>query len=193
MTKNNSSQISIFMDNHIRFKISNEFYSIKYKNEVITFSELESIIRSNLKYWNTKNEESEMCTEILGIWNVWSELVKRLKGYLEQEDELIAEKLYNFMYNNFSSNPIPLSDEIKLYQLNIDSPIDKDSEIAMIRVFIDYYLNSVFISSNSFICFFKDSVCVSPFLIAIPSSKTLKSIFFPTGFSISLAISFNGL
>lgn len=142
MTKNNSSQISIFMDNHIRFKISNEFYSIKYKNEVITFSELESIIRSNLKYWNTKNEESEMCTEILGIWNVWSELVKRLKGYLEQEDELIAEKLYNFMYNNFSSNPIPLSDEIKLYQLNIDSPIDKDSEIAMIRVFIDYYLNS---------------------------------------------------
>lgn len=142
MTKNNSSQISIFMDNHIRFKILNMSYSIDYKNEEITFSELENIIKSNLKYWNIKSEESEMCTEILGIWNMWSERVKRLKSYLEQEDELIAEKLYNFIYNNFSSYPIPLSDEIKLYQLNIDSPIDEDNEIAMIRMFIDYYLNS---------------------------------------------------
>ena len=142
MTKNNSSQISIFMDNHIRFKISNEYYSIDYKNEEITFSELENIIKSNLKYWNIKSEESEMCTGIRDIWNMWSERVKRLKSYLEQEDELIAEKLYNFIYNNFSSNPIPLSDEIKLYQLNIDSPIDEDNEIAMIRMFIDYYLNS---------------------------------------------------
>ena len=125
MTKNNSSQISIFMDNHIRFKILNMSYSIDYKNEEITFSELENIIKSNLKYWNIKSEESEMCTEILGIWNMWSERVKRLKSYLEQEDELIAEKLYNFIYNNFSSYPIPLSDEIKLYQLNIDSLLMK--------------------------------------------------------------------
>ena len=98
MTKNNSSQISIFMDKYIRFKISNEYYSIDYKNEEITFSELENIIKSNLKYWNIKSEESEMCTGIRDIWNMWSERVKRLKSYLEQEDELIAEKLYNFIY-----------------------------------------------------------------------------------------------
>lgn len=142
MTKNNSSQISIFMDNHIRFKISNESYSIDYKNEEITFSELESIIESNLEYWNAKNEESDMCKEIRDIWNMWSERVNSLKSYLEQEDELIAEKLYDFMYSIFSSSPKSLANELKLYSLYIDSPIDKDSEISMIRMFIDYYLNS---------------------------------------------------
>ena len=51
MPKNNSSQISIFIDKYVKFKISNENYSIDYKDEEITFSELESIIESNLKYW----------------------------------------------------------------------------------------------------------------------------------------------
>lgn len=182
MIKNNSSQISIFMDNHIRFEILNESYSIDYKNEEITFSELESIIRSNLKYWNTKNKESEMCTEILGIWNVWSELVKRLKGYLKQEDELIAEKLYNFMYNNFSSNPIPLSDGIKLYQLNIDSPIDKDSEIAMIRVFVDYYLNSwaaddLSNAIKNYVCIEKNKSYIGKYLNSTTTSSFLPAFF----------------
>ena len=142
MPKNNSSQISIFIDKYVKFKISNENYSIDYKDEEITFSELESIIESNLKYWEEKSLESEMCIEIRNIWNVWNERVKNLKNYLEEEDELTKEKLYGFIYNSFSSNVTLLSDELRLYILNIASPIDKDSGIAMIRMFIDYYLNS---------------------------------------------------
>lgn len=142
MPKNNSSQISIFIDKYVKFKISNENYSIDYKDEEITFSELESIIESNLKYWEEKSLESEMCIEIRNIWNVWHKRAKNLKNYLEEEDELTKEKLYGFIYNSFSSNVTLLSDELRLYTLNIASPTDKDSGIAMIRMFIDYYLNS---------------------------------------------------
>lgn len=95
-----------------------------------------------MKYWNTKSVESEMCTGIRDIWNIWYDRIKSLKNYLEQEDEPIAEKLYNFMYYNFSSSYTSLPNELRLYSLNIDSPTDKDSGIAMIRMFIDYYLNS---------------------------------------------------
>ena len=142
MQKNNSSQISIFIDKYVKFKISNENYSIDYKEEEITFSELESIIESNLKYWEEKSLESEMCIEIRNIWNTWNERVKNLKNYLEEEDELTKEKLYGFIYNSFSSNVTLLSDELRLYTLDLASPTDKDSGIAMIRMFIDYYLNS---------------------------------------------------
>ena len=142
MAKNNSSQISIFIDKYVKFKILNENYSIDYKEEEITFSELESIIESNLKYWEEKSLDSEMCIEIRNIWNTWHERAKNLKNYLEEEDELTKEKLYGFIYNSFSSNVTLLSDELRLYTLNVASPTDKDSGIAMIRMFIDYYLNS---------------------------------------------------
>ena len=142
MAKNNSSQISIFIDKYVKFKILNENYSIDYKKEEITFSELESIIESNLKYWEEKTLESEMCIEIRNIWNVWYESIKNLKNYMEDEDELTKEKLYTFIYNNFPTNYTSISDELRLYTFNISSPIDKDNGIAMIRMFIDYYLNS---------------------------------------------------
>jgi hypothetical protein len=142
MPKNNSSQISIFIDKYVKFKILNDDFSIDYKGEEITFSEFESIIESNLEYWEEKTLESEMCTGIRNIWNVWYESIKNLKNYLEDEDELTKEKLYTFIYNNFSSNYTLLSDELRLYTFNIASPTDKDSGIAMIRMFIDYYLNS---------------------------------------------------
>lgn len=83
-----------------------------------------------------------MCIEIRNIWNAWHESIKDLRNYLEDEDELTKEKLYSFIYNNFLSNYTSLSDELRLYTLNIASPTDKDSGIAMIRMFIDYYLNS---------------------------------------------------
>ena len=104
MAKNNSSQISIFIDKYVKFKILNENYSIDYKEEEITFSELESIIESNLKYWEEKSLDSEMCIEIRNIWNTWHERAKNLKNYLEEEDELTKEKLYGFIYNSFSVN-----------------------------------------------------------------------------------------
>ena len=142
MPKNNSSQISIFIDKYVKFKIFNSSYSIDYKEEELTFSEFKSVVESNLKYWEEKSLESEMCIEIRNIWNVWYESIKNLRNYLEDEDELTKEKLYNFIYNNFPSNYTSLSDELRLYTFNIVSPIDKDNGIAMIRMFIDYYLNS---------------------------------------------------
>lgn len=54
MPKNNSSQISIFIDKYVKFKILNDDFSIDYKGEEITFSEFESIIESNLEYWEKK-------------------------------------------------------------------------------------------------------------------------------------------
>ena len=83
-----------------------------------------------------------MCIEIRDIWNTWHERAKNLKNYLGDEDELTKEKLYGFIYNIFPSNYTSLSDELRLYTFNIDSPTDNDSGIAMIRMFIDYYLNS---------------------------------------------------
>lgn len=67
MAKNNSSQISIFIDKYVKFKIFNSSYSIDYKEEELAFSEFESVIESNLKYWEEKSLESEMCIEIRNI------------------------------------------------------------------------------------------------------------------------------
>ena len=67
MPKNNSSQISIFIDKYVKFKIFNSSYSIDYKEEELAFSEFESVIESNLKYWEEKSLESEMCIEIRNI------------------------------------------------------------------------------------------------------------------------------
>ena len=87
MPKNNSSQISIFIDKYVKFKILNEDFSIDYKGEEITFSEFESIIESNLEYWEEKTLESEMCEEIQSSWNRLNDKIKVLKKYLEEEDE----------------------------------------------------------------------------------------------------------
>ena len=142
MPKNNSSQISIFIDKYVKFKISNEDYSIDYKGEEVTFSELESIIESNLKYWEEKSLESEMCEEIRSSWNELNDKIKVLMKYLEEEDELTKDRLYSFMYNNFSNNYNTFTNDTRVYNFSISSPIDKDNEISMIRIFIDYYLNS---------------------------------------------------
>lgn len=64
MSKNNSSQISIFIDKYVKFKIVTSSYSIDYKEEELTFSEFESVVESNLKYWDEKSLKSEMCKEI---------------------------------------------------------------------------------------------------------------------------------
>ena len=55
MPKNNSSQISIFIDKCVKFKIFTSSYSIDYKEEELTFSEFESVVESNLKYWDKKS------------------------------------------------------------------------------------------------------------------------------------------
>ena len=142
MPKNNSSQISIFIDKYVKFKILNEDYSIDYKGEEITFSEFESIIESNLKYWDEKSLKSEMCKEIRNSWNGLNDKIKVLKKYLEEQDELTKGRLYDFMSYNFSNNYNVVQNDMRVYNFSMSSPIDKDNGISMIRIFIDYYLNS---------------------------------------------------
>ena len=142
MPKNNSSQISIFIDKYVKFKILNEDFSIDYKGEEITFSEFESIIESNLEYWEEKTLESEICEEIQSSWNELNDKIKVLKKYLEEEDELTKDRLYDFMYYNFSNNYNVVQNDMRVYNFSISSPIDKDNGISMIRIFINYYLNS---------------------------------------------------
>ena len=142
MPKNNSSQISIFIDKYVKFKILNEDYSIDYKGEEIIFSEFESIIESNLKYWEEKSLKSEMCKEIRNSWNGLNDKIKALKKYLEEQDELTKDRLYDFMYYNFSNNYNTFTNDTRVYEFSMSSPIDRDNGISMIRIFIDYYINS---------------------------------------------------
>ena len=142
MPKNNSSQISIFIDKCVKFKIFTSSYSIDYKEEELTFSEFESVVESNLKYWEEKSLRLETCKGIRSSWNELNDKIKVLKKYLEEEDELTKDRLYNFMYYNFSNNYNVVQNDMRVYNFSLSSPIDKDSGIAMIRIFIDYYLNS---------------------------------------------------
>lgn len=142
MAKNNSLQIAIFIDKYVKFKISNSSYSIDYKEEELTFSEFKSVVESNLKYWDEKSLKSEMCEEIQSSWNGLNDRIKVLMKYLEEEDELTKDRLYNLMYYKFPYNYNTFTNDTRVYEFSLSSPIDKDNGISMIRIFIDYYLNS---------------------------------------------------
>lgn len=142
MAKNNSLQIAIFIDKYVKFKISNSSYSIDYKEEELTFSEFKSVVESNLKYWDEKSLKSEMCEEIQSSWNGLNDRIKVLMEYLEKEDELTKDGLYKLMYYKFPYNYNTFTNDTRVYEFSMSSPIDKDNGISMIRIFIDYYLNS---------------------------------------------------
>ena len=142
MPKNNLLQISIFIDKYVKFKIFTSSYSIDYKEDEFTFFDFKNVVESNLKYWNEKSSESEMCEEIRSSWNELNDKIKVLMKYLEEEDELTKDRLYSFMYSNFSNNYNTFTNDTRVYNFSISSPIDKDNEISMIRIFIDYYLKS---------------------------------------------------
>ena len=142
MPKNNFLQISIFIDKYVKFKIFNSSYSIDYKEDEFTFFDFKNVVESNLKYWNKKSSKSEMCKEIRSSWNELNDKIKVLMKYLEEEDELTKDRLYDFMYYNFSNNYNVVQNDMRVYNFSMSSPIDKDNGISMIRIFIDYYLNS---------------------------------------------------
>ena len=139
---NNIIQIAFFIDKYVKFKIFNSSYSIDYKEEEFTFFEFKSVVKSNLKYWNEKSSESEMCEEIRSSWAKLNDEIEVLMKYLEEEDELTKDRLYSFMYSIFSNNYNTFTNDTRVYNFSISSPIDKDNEISMIRIFIDYYLKS---------------------------------------------------
>ena len=143
MVKKTNAQISNFMDKYFLFQINNSNYSLNYDQPKITFSDLESTIQSNYKYWKQKNEESDLATPILKNWTNWKMKFEQLKDFLKNKDEFNYQEISNFIYNYLSSNySSEGSTEIRTYRIDINSPIDKDKDIVSIRLFIDFYLKS---------------------------------------------------
>ena len=143
MVKKTNAQISNFMDEYFLFKINNNGYNLNYDQPKLKFSELESIIQLNYKYWKQKNEESNLATPILEKWTNWKTKFEQLKDFLKNKDEFNYQEIANFI-NNYLS-PYYSSEgstEIRTYQIDINSPIDKDKDIVSIRLFIDFYLKS---------------------------------------------------
>lgn len=143
MVKKTNAQISNFMDEYFSFKINNNGYNLNYDQPKLKFSELESTIQLNYKYWEQKKEENNLATPILENWTNWKTKFEQLKNFLKNKDEFNYQEISNFIYNYLSSNySIEGSTEIRTYRIDINSPIDKDKDIVSIRLFIDFYLKS---------------------------------------------------
>lgn len=143
MSKNTNAQISNFMDEHLRFEIRNNGYNLDYNRDELTFLELENIIKSNYKYWEEKSSSYEMANPILNNWKYWQERLRNLKDYLENLSEFNINEVYNFLYSHFSTSYTTItSSSIRLIYVDINSPINKDNNIVMLRLFVDFYLKS---------------------------------------------------
>ena len=143
MAKKTNAQISNFMDEYFSFEINNNGYNLNYDQPKPKFSELESTIQSNYKYWEQKKEENDLATPILENWTNWKTKFEQLKDFLKNKEEFNYQEIANFIYNYFSSNySSEGSTEKRTYRIDINSPIDKDKDIVSIRLFADFYLKS---------------------------------------------------
>lgn len=143
MAQKTNAQISNFMDEYFSFKINNNGYNLNYDQPKLKFSELESTIQLNYKYWEQKKEENDLATPILENWTNWKTKFEQLKDFLKNKEEFNYQEIANFIYNYFSSDySIEGSTEKRTYRININSPIDKDKDIVSIRLFADFYLKS---------------------------------------------------
>lgn len=131
------------MDEYFSFKINNNVYNLNYDQSKLKFSELESTIQSNYKYWEQKKEENDLATPILENWTNWKTKFEQLKDFLKNKDEFNYQEIVNFIYSYFSSNySSEGSTEKRTYRIDVNSPINKDKDIVSIRLFIDFYLKS---------------------------------------------------
>lgn len=143
MVKKTNAQISNFMDEYFSFKINNNVYNLNYDQSKLKFSELESTIQSNYKYWEQKKEENDLATPILENWTNWKTKFEQLKDFLKNKDEFNYQEIVNFIYSYFSSNySSEGSTEKRTYRIDVNSLINKDKDIVSIRLFIDFYLKS---------------------------------------------------
>lgn len=143
MVKKTNAQISNFMDEYFSFKINNNVYNLNYDQSKLKFSELESTIQSNYKYWEQKKEENDLATPILENWTNWKTKFEQLKDFLKNKDEFNYQEIVNFIYSYFSSNySSEGSTEKRTYRIDVNSSINKDKDIVSIRLFIDFYLKS---------------------------------------------------
>lgn len=143
MSKKTNAQISNFMDEYLRFEIRNNSYKLDYESDQLTFLELENIIKSNYKYWEDKSNYYELANPIFDKWRYWWERLRNFKDYLENSSEFNINEVYNFSYSNFSTSyTTDASSHFRIVYVDISSPINKDKNIATIRLFIDFYLKS---------------------------------------------------
>lgn len=183
MAKKTNAQISNFMDEYFSFKINNDGYNLNYDHPELKFSELESIIQSNYKYWKQKNEENDLAVPILEKWTNWKTKFEQLKDFLKNKEEFNYQEIANFIYNYFSSNySIEGSTEKRTYLININSPIDKDKDIVNIRLFADFYLKSwatnyLLDAIRSYIEIEKNKNNIGYYLSSTESYKNLPALF----------------
>ena len=183
MAKKTNAQISNFMDEYFLFKINNDGYNLNYDHPELKFSELESIIQSNYKYWKQKNEENDLAVPILEKWTNWKTKFEQLKDFLKNKEEFNYQEIANFIYNYFSSNySIEGSTEKRTYLININSPIDKDKDIVNIRLFADFYLKSwatnyLLDAIRSYIEIEKNKNNIGYYLSSTESYKNLPALF----------------
>ena len=142
MARKTNAQISNFMDKHFRFKIYISSYNLDYDQPNITFSELEAIIKSDTKYWRQKNDENQLATQFVEKWTLLNTKFNQLKNFLKEQEEFDFQQTSNFINSYFSSNYSNGPEDVRIIQIDINSPISRDKKISNIRTFIDFYLNS---------------------------------------------------
>ncbi|MFC2732911.1 MAG: DUF6161 domain-containing protein [Streptococcus mutans] len=183
MSKNTNAQISNFMDGNFKFEIRNNGYSLDYESNQLTFSELENIIKSNYKYWEEKSNSYEMANPILNNWKCWREKFGSLKDYLENSSEFNIDEVHNFSYSHFSTSYTTItSTNIRLVYVDINSPINKDQSIAIIRLFIDFYLkswakDSLLNAIENYICIEKNKNCIGQYLNYTEPYRLIPALF----------------
>lgn len=142
MARKTNAQISNFMDKHFRFKIYISSYNLDYDQPNITFFELEAIIKSDTKYWKQKNDENQLATQFVEKWTLLNTKFNKLKNFLKEQEEFDFQQTSNFINSYFSSNYSIGPEDVRIIQIDINSPISRDKKISNIRSFIDFYLNS---------------------------------------------------
>lgn len=142
MARKTNAQISNFMDKHFRFKIYISSYNLDYDQPNITFSELEAIIKSDTKYWKQKNDENQLATQFVEKWTLLNTKFNKLKNFLKEQEEFDFQQTSNFINSYFSSNYSIGPEDVRIIQIDINSPISRDKKISNIISFIDFYLNS---------------------------------------------------
>ncbi|MTR61830.1 DUF6161 domain-containing protein [Streptococcus parasanguinis] len=134
------SQILNFLNDKLlfRFSISNDFIINFNENEAIfTFDELERIINSNFTYWSSINDIAP--NNFMSNWQDLKHKFNVINKYLFELEELNIDDINYQIYNNLSSDREYGEQDKTIYKLSIASPIDRDSEIRIIKSFVSFY------------------------------------------------------
>lgn len=135
-------QISNFLNDNILFRFSiDEDYLIKFNehNELLKFDEVERIVESNLKYWNSILKESS--NDFTINWQNLYDKIVLIRKYFDEIEYLDLNDINNYLYSYLSSSRELLEPGGFIYILSVNSPIDRDESFRKIKSFVTYYVN----------------------------------------------------